>query len=119
MIVLVTINSNEDFRIQHLSCNNCSTSSCKVNIQIYVHRYCDECRYMYNACLLPDETSVKLLDMYKKEIYVKETVLHNIAFATSRHLIMAYLASWLHQPYVDEFDKQLLLQSLCKETGLT
>ncbi|XP_062974144.1 cyclin-dependent kinase 2-interacting protein [Elgaria multicarinata webbii] len=62
------------------------------------------------------EVSVKLLDMYSKELKLKQTIVQEIAHTTDQDLMMVYLSSWLYQPYIEDTNK-VLLESMLLETG--
>ncbi|XP_072195488.1 cyclin-dependent kinase 2-interacting protein isoform X1 [Excalfactoria chinensis] len=62
------------------------------------------------------EVSLKLSEMYKKELQLKETIVQEIAHSTDQDLMMVYLSSWLYQPYLDNSSK-LLLEAMLLETG--
>ncbi|XP_053331578.1 cyclin-dependent kinase 2-interacting protein [Spea bombifrons] len=62
------------------------------------------------------ETSVKMSEMYKKEISLKRTIVEQIAHTTDQDLLMVYLSCWLYQPYIDSSIK-VLLESMLLETG--
>ncbi|XP_077125379.1 cyclin-dependent kinase 2-interacting protein [Ranitomeya variabilis] len=62
------------------------------------------------------ETSLKMSEMYKKEISLKKTIVGEIAHTTDQDLLMVYLSSWLYQPYIDSGSK-VLLESMLLETG--
>lgn len=62
------------------------------------------------------ETSLKMSEMYKKEISLKTTIVGEIAHCSDQDLLMVYLSCWLYQPYVDNSIK-VLLESMLLETG--
>ncbi|XP_054827973.1 cyclin-dependent kinase 2-interacting protein [Eublepharis macularius] len=62
------------------------------------------------------EASVKLLEMYSKELKLKETIVQEMAHTSDQDLSMVYLSSWLYQPYVEQSSK-VLLESMLLETG--
>ncbi|XP_069494201.1 cyclin-dependent kinase 2-interacting protein [Ambystoma mexicanum] len=62
------------------------------------------------------EVSLKLSDMYRKELQLKQTIVEEIAHTGDHDLMMVYLSSWLYQPYIDTSIK-LLLESMLLETG--
>ncbi|XP_038603250.1 cyclin-dependent kinase 2-interacting protein [Tachyglossus aculeatus] len=62
------------------------------------------------------EVSLKLSEMYRKELLLKRTVVEAIAHTRARDLMMTYLSIWLHQPYLDESGK-VHLESMLYETG--
>lgn len=65
---------------------------------------------------ISDDVSVKLLDMYSKEVKLKQTIVQEIAHTTNQDLLMVYLSSWLYQPYI-EYTSKVLLESMLLETG--
>uniref|UniRef100_A0A8C3LFF5 Cyclin dependent kinase 2 interacting protein n=1 Tax=Chrysolophus pictus TaxID=9089 RepID=A0A8C3LFF5_CHRPC len=62
------------------------------------------------------EVSLKLSEMYKKELQLKQTIVQEIAHSANQDLMMVYLSSWLYQPYLDNSSK-LLLEAMLLETG--
>uniref|UniRef100_A0A8V0Z748 Cyclin dependent kinase 2 interacting protein n=1 Tax=Gallus gallus TaxID=9031 RepID=A0A8V0Z748_CHICK len=62
------------------------------------------------------EVSLKLSEMYKKELQLKQTIVQEIAHSADQDLMMVYLSSWLYQPYLDNSSK-LLLEAMLLETG--
>ena len=66
--------------------------------------------------MLADDTSEKLLVMYRKEMEVKNTISKNVSHSQSREELMMYSACWMHQPYIDD-SATLLLESMLVETG--
>ncbi|XP_067151094.1 cyclin-dependent kinase 2-interacting protein isoform X2 [Apteryx mantelli] len=62
------------------------------------------------------EVSLKLSQMYKKELQLKQTIVQDIAHSADQDLLMVYLSSWLYQPYIDNSSK-LLLEAMLLETG--
>ncbi|XP_069063407.1 cyclin-dependent kinase 2-interacting protein [Pleurodeles waltl] len=62
------------------------------------------------------DVSLKLSDMYKKELDVKQTIVQEIAHTGDQDLMMVYLSTWLYEPYIDN-DTKLLLESMVLETG--
>lgn len=62
------------------------------------------------------DVSLKLSDMYKKELELKQTIVQEIAHTGDQNLMMVYLSAWLYEPYVDNNTK-LLLESMLLETG--
>ncbi|XP_019408083.1 PREDICTED: cyclin-dependent kinase 2-interacting protein isoform X1 [Crocodylus porosus] len=62
------------------------------------------------------ETSLKLSEMYKEELQLKQTIVQEIAHTADEDLMMVYLSSWLYQPYIENSSK-LLLESMLLETG--
>ncbi|XP_048341399.1 cyclin-dependent kinase 2-interacting protein [Sphaerodactylus townsendi] len=62
------------------------------------------------------EASAKLLEMYSRELKLKQTIVQEIAHTTDQDLLMVYLSSWLYQPYIEQSSK-VLLESMLLETG--
>ncbi|XP_071972318.1 cyclin-dependent kinase 2-interacting protein [Engystomops pustulosus] len=62
------------------------------------------------------ETSLKMSEMYKKEISLKKTIVGEIAHTSDQDLLMVYLSCWLYQPFIDNNIK-VLLESMLLETG--
>ncbi|XP_069806515.1 cyclin-dependent kinase 2-interacting protein [Dendropsophus ebraccatus] len=62
------------------------------------------------------ETSLKMSEMYKKEITLKKTIVGEIAHTSDQDLLMVYLSCWLYQPYIDN-NIRVLLESMLLETG--
>ncbi|XP_068803193.1 cyclin-dependent kinase 2-interacting protein isoform X1 [Struthio camelus] len=62
------------------------------------------------------EVSVKLSEMYKEELLLKQTIVQDIAHSADQDLLMVYLSSWLYQPYIENSSK-LLLEAMLLETG--
>ncbi|XP_018582870.1 cyclin-dependent kinase 2-interacting protein [Scleropages formosus] len=62
-----------------------------------------------------DEVSSKLYESYKQELALKQTIVKEIAHTSDPDLLLVYLSSWLHQPYIEDNTK-LLLESLLLET---
>ncbi|XP_051478567.1 cyclin-dependent kinase 2-interacting protein isoform X1 [Apus apus] len=62
------------------------------------------------------EVSLKLSEMYKKELQLKQTIVQEIAHSADQDLMMVYLSSWLYQPYIENSSK-LLLEAMLLETG--
>ncbi|XP_055651422.1 cyclin-dependent kinase 2-interacting protein isoform X2 [Falco peregrinus] len=62
------------------------------------------------------EVSLKLSEMYKKELQLKQTIVQEIAHSADQDLLMVYLSSWLYQPYIENSSK-LLLEAMLLETG--
>ncbi|XP_036398879.1 cyclin-dependent kinase 2-interacting protein [Megalops cyprinoides] len=63
-----------------------------------------------------DEVSSKILESYKQELALKETIVQEIAHTSNSDLSMVYLSCWLYQPYIGDSTK-LLLESMLLETG--
>ncbi|NXY81713.1 CINP protein, partial [Alcedo cyanopectus] len=62
------------------------------------------------------EVSLKLSEMYRKELELKQTIVAEIAHCAEQDLMMVYLSSWLYQPYLENSSK-LLLEAMLLETG--
>uniref|UniRef100_A0A8C5QUM5 Cyclin dependent kinase 2 interacting protein n=1 Tax=Leptobrachium leishanense TaxID=445787 RepID=A0A8C5QUM5_9ANUR len=62
------------------------------------------------------ETSLKMSNMYEKEVSLKQMIAGHIAHTIDQDLQMVYLSCWLYQPYVDNSVK-VLLESMLLETG--
>uniref|UniRef100_A0A803KDQ3 Cyclin-dependent kinase 2-interacting protein n=1 Tax=Xenopus tropicalis TaxID=8364 RepID=A0A803KDQ3_XENTR len=62
------------------------------------------------------ETSKTMVDMYKKEMELKRTIIGDLAHTSDQDLRMVYLSCWLYQPYIDNNIK-VLLESMLLETG--
>ncbi|XP_069714962.1 cyclin-dependent kinase 2-interacting protein isoform X1 [Phaenicophaeus curvirostris] len=62
------------------------------------------------------EVSLKLSEMYKKELQLKQTIVQEIAHTADQDLMMVFLSSWLYQPYIENNSK-LLLEAMLLETG--
>ncbi|XP_072786545.1 cyclin-dependent kinase 2-interacting protein isoform X2 [Taeniopygia guttata] len=62
------------------------------------------------------EVSLKLSEMYKKELQLKQTIVQDIAHCADQDLMMVYLSSWLYQPYIEN-SSMLLLEAMLLETG--
>ena len=66
---------------------------------------------------LTDETSEQLLDMYERELRLKQKIVQNVAHGRDQNMLMSYTTVWLHQPYIDT-DSERLLNGMLLETGL-
>ncbi|NWJ01543.1 CINP protein, partial [Crypturellus undulatus] len=62
------------------------------------------------------EVSLKLSEMYKEELQLKQIIVQDIAHSADQDLLMVYLSSWLYQPYIENSSK-LLLEGMLLETG--
>ncbi|MEE6493704.1 hypothetical protein FKM82_016922 [Ascaphus truei] len=62
------------------------------------------------------DTSLKMSEMYKKEVSLKRTIVGEIAHTSDQDLLMVYLSCWLYQPYIDH-NVKVLLESMLLETG--
>lgn len=107
-------------------CINMGNSFCKgrvllminiVQVQFNIQGTAD---LLQSLCLvfqsISDEVSLKLSEMYKKELQLKKTIVEEIAHSADQDLMMVYLSSWLYQPYIDNSSK-LLLEAMLLETG--
>ena len=63
-----------------------------------------------------DEVSKSLSEMYAEEIKLKQAVMENIAHTNDRDMMMFYMASWVHQPYIEQRSK-ILLDAMILESG--
>lgn len=74
----------------------------------------------WSMCLvfqsISDEVSLRLSEMYKKELQLKQTIVQDIAHSADQDLMMVYLSSWLYQPYIEN-SSTLLLEAMLLETG--
>lgn len=74
----------------------------------------------WSMCLvfqsISDEVSLKLSEMYKKELQLKQTIVQDIDHSADQDLMMVYLSSWLYQPYIEN-SSMLLLEAMLLETG--
>ena len=53
--------------------------------------------------------------MYQKELELKKSVAELVCHAKDRNTVMLYVASWVHQPYIEDKSK-LLIESVLVET---
>ena len=53
--------------------------------------------------------------MYQKELELKKSIAENICHGKDRNTVMFYIASWVHQPYIEDTSK-LLVESMLLET---
>ncbi|CAJ1074898.1 cyclin-dependent kinase 2-interacting protein isoform X2 [Xyrichtys novacula] len=63
-----------------------------------------------------EDSSRVLLDSYRQELRLKQTILQEVAHTATSDLCMVYLSCWLHQPYVPT-ETRLTLEALLLETG--
>ncbi|XP_028994781.1 cyclin-dependent kinase 2-interacting protein [Betta splendens] len=63
-----------------------------------------------------ESTSRFLLDIFSKELKLKQTILQELAHTASADLCMVYLSCWLHQPFVPP-QTRMTLEALLLETG--
>uniref|UniRef100_A0A672IBC0 Cyclin-dependent kinase 2 interacting protein n=1 Tax=Salarias fasciatus TaxID=181472 RepID=A0A672IBC0_SALFA len=57
-----------------------------------------------------------LLDGFRQELKLKQTILQEVAHTATPDLCMVYLSCWLHQPYIPD-QNRLTLEALLLETG--
>ncbi|NXU49435.1 CINP protein, partial [Turnix velox] len=62
------------------------------------------------------KVSLKLSEMYKKEMQLKQTIVEDIAHSTDQDLLLVYLSCWLYQPYIEN-SSRVLLEAMLLETG--
>ena len=53
--------------------------------------------------------------MYQKELELKKSVAELVCHAKDRNTVMFYVASWVHQPYIEDKSRQLI-ESVLVET---
>lgn len=75
------------------------------------------------------ETAKDLFNMHNEELRAKKAIVEDIAHVdlmsngdirdveTSRDILMTYVACWLHEPYINENIRTILLEELLLETG--
>lgn len=63
------------------------------------------------------DTSADLLQMYKRELMLKQHIMQNVAHVTDRSTMMLYVACWTHEPYIELRSKDLL-EGMLLETNL-
>lgn len=63
-----------------------------------------------------EHATVDILDMYQKELELKQLIVENVCHTDDRNTIMFYTAAWVHQPYID-CSGTLLVESMLTETG--
>ncbi|KAM8833523.1 cyclin-dependent kinase 2-interacting protein [Synchiropus picturatus] len=63
-----------------------------------------------------EETSVFLLDTFRQELQLKQTILQELAHTDCPHLGLVYVSCWLHQPYRPP-QSRLKLEAMLLETG--
>ncbi|NXX96540.1 CINP protein, partial [Centropus bengalensis] len=95
-----------------------STTKAICDLEAYHHRdgTCTTPFFHTWPALYFYEVSLKLSEMYKKELQLKETIVQEIAHTADRDLMMVFLSSWLYQPYIENSSK-LLLEAMLLETG--
>ena len=64
----------------------------------------------------PDDSSVELQEMYSKELDVKRTIVQDIAHNKNRDILMLYISTWQHQPYIED-QATTILESMLQESG--
>lgn len=57
-----------------------------------------------------------VLDAYESEFNLKVYIKENVAHATTEANLMFFIASWVHQPYIDS-SVDISVETLLKETG--
>ncbi|XP_029973397.1 LOW QUALITY PROTEIN: cyclin-dependent kinase 2-interacting protein [Salarias fasciatus] len=63
-----------------------------------------------------EEAAETLLDGFRQELKLKQTILQEVAHTATPDLCMVYLSCWLHQPYIPD-QNRLTLEALLLETG--
>lgn len=63
-----------------------------------------------------EDSSRVLLDSYRHELKLKQTILQEVAHTANSDLCMVYLSCWLHQPFIPTRTR-LTLEALLLETG--
>uniref|UniRef100_UPI0037E96076 cyclin-dependent kinase 2-interacting protein n=1 Tax=Semicossyphus pulcher TaxID=241346 RepID=UPI0037E96076 len=63
-----------------------------------------------------EDLSRVLLDSFRQELKLKQTILQEVAHTATSDLCMVYLSCWLHQPFIPS-QTRLSLESLLLETG--
>ena len=53
--------------------------------------------------------------MYQKELELKKSIAEHVCHAKDRNTVMFYVASWVHQPYIEEKSRRLV-ESVLVET---
>ena len=59
---------------------------------------------------------MELQEMYSKELDVKRTIVQDIAHHQNRDILMTYMSTWQHQPYIED-RATTILESMLHETG--
>ncbi|XP_030575011.1 cyclin-dependent kinase 2-interacting protein [Archocentrus centrarchus] len=62
------------------------------------------------------EASQVLLDAFRQELLLKQTILQEVAHTATSDLCMVFLSCWLHQPFIPT-QTRLRLEALLLETG--
>ncbi|KAM7402823.1 hypothetical protein PAMA_003648 [Pampus argenteus] len=57
-----------------------------------------------------------LLDSFRQELQLKQTILQELAHTVTSDLSMVYLSCWLHQPFIPP-QTRMMLEALLLETG--
>ncbi|PFX17095.1 cyclin-dependent kinase 2-interacting protein-like [Stylophora pistillata] len=63
------------------------------------------------------DASKRLLDLYTKELSLKQRLVMEFTHCKNRDELMVYLSLWLHEPLLDD-DNEVLLESMLIEAGL-
>lgn len=63
-----------------------------------------------------EDLSCVLLDVFRQELQLKQTILQELAHTVSSDLCMVYLSCWLHQPFIPP-KTRMMLEALLLETG--
>lgn len=62
-----------------------------------------------------EDTIRQVTQMYQKELELKKSIAENVCHAKDRNNVMFYVASWVHQPYIEDRSK-LMIESILLET---
>ncbi|XP_041668102.1 cyclin-dependent kinase 2-interacting protein [Cheilinus undulatus] len=63
-----------------------------------------------------ENSSSELLDSFRQELKLKQTILQEVAHTVTSDLSMVYLSCWLHLPYIPAHSR-LTLEAMLLETG--
>ncbi|CAK6982068.1 cyclin-dependent kinase 2-interacting protein [Scomber scombrus] len=63
-----------------------------------------------------EDSSRVLLDAFRRELQLKQTILQELGHTVTSDLCMVYLSCWLHQPFTPP-QTRLTLEALLLETG--
>nr|XP_039271083.1 cyclin-dependent kinase 2-interacting protein-like [Styela clava] len=75
------------------------------------------------------ETVKQISDMHKEELEAKKAIVESIAHVdlmsngeirdtdSSRDILMTYVACWLHEPFINEETRTIMMEELLLETG--
>ncbi|XP_067471403.1 cyclin-dependent kinase 2-interacting protein isoform X1 [Thunnus thynnus] len=63
-----------------------------------------------------EDSSRVLLDAFRQELRLKQTILQELAHTVTSDLCMVYLSCWLHQPFIPP-QTRMTLEALLLETG--